>query len=268
VGALASTAVVEVRGQPIRYSVGGSGRPLLLIMGIGGHLEMWRPLLEELAGVETIAFDLPGCGQSPSPRVPLRIGQLAGLVEGLLDELGYAETDVLGLSYGGFVAQQLAVRSPSRVRRLVLAATSTGAISLPPPPHNFLRMLTPARYASESYFLRVAPALYGGVIARDPSALQAHAVDRRSHAPSAGGYLSQLYSVWGWSSFLWLWRVRQPTLVLAGSDDRLVPLVNARILATGIPSAELHVVRGGGHLFLLDQPADVAPLITRFLALE
>jgi pimeloyl-ACP methyl ester carboxylesterase len=127
-------------------------------------------------------------------------------------------------------------------------------------------MLTPTRYSSDAYFLRVAPSLYGGAIARDAGVLSAHAADRRTHTPTAAGYLSQLYSVWGWSSLPWLWRVRQPTLVLAGSDDRLVPLVNARVLAGAIRRAHLHVVPGGGHLFLLDQARDVAPVISRFLA--
>jgi poly(3-hydroxyalkanoate) depolymerase len=261
-----AVAFADVRGQRLRFAVRGSGPPLLLIMGIGGHLEMWRPLIVELGAFQTIVFDMPGCGRSPTSRRPMRMGQLARLVEGLLDHLDLAQVDVLGFSYGGFVAQQLALQARSRVRRLVLAATSAGALSVPPPPHNIVRMMTPARYSSEAHFRRAAPSLFGGRIARDTAVLDAHFADRKAHPPSLGGYLSQLYSAWGWSSMPWLWRLRQPTLVMAGADDRLVCLANARALAAVLPDAHLHVVAQGGHLFLLDQAPDVAPVIARFLS--
>jgi pimeloyl-ACP methyl ester carboxylesterase len=80
------------------------------------------------------------------------------------------------------------------------------------------------------------------------------------------GYVAQLYAIAGWTSLPWLPRLRPPTLVLAGDDDPIVPLVNGRILHRLIPGARLHVVRGGGHLFLLDQPAETAALVTEFLS--
>src|ERR1700730_11354885 len=176
--AVASGNFTEVRGQRLHFAAHGSGPPVLLIMGIGGHLEMWRPLIVELEAFQTIVFDLPGCGRSPTPRRPMRMGQLARLVEGLLDHLGLAQVDVLGFSYGGFVAQQLALQASSRVRRLVLAATSAGALSVPPPAHNMVRMMTPARYSSEAYFRRAAPSLFGGRIARDAQVLDVHFAER------------------------------------------------------------------------------------------
>jgi len=264
--AVGSAAFADVRGHRVHFAVRGCGPPLLLIMGIGGHLEMWRPLVSELRDFQTIVFDMPGSGRSPTPRTPMRLGQLAGVVEGLLDHLGVAQVDVLGFSYGGFVAQQLARQDGPRVRRVVLAATSAGALSVPPPAYNIVRMMTPARYSSEGCFRTVAPSLYGGRIARDAAVLDAHFADRKAQPPSMGGYLSQLYSAWGWSSLPWLWRLRQPALVIAGADDRLVHVANARALAALLPDARLHVVAGAGHLLLLDQAAEVAPVIARFLS--
>ena len=82
------------------------------------------------------------------------------------------------------------------------------------------------------------------------------------------GYLAQLYAIAGWTSLPWLSRLRQPTLVIAGDDDPIVPLVNGRLLNRLIPDARLHIVDGGGHLFLLERPAEIADLVTRFLSEE
>jgi pimeloyl-ACP methyl ester carboxylesterase len=82
--------------------------------------------------------------------------------------------------------------------------------------------------------------------------------------PSPWGYVAQLYAISGWTSLPWLWTLRQPTLVLAGDEDPIVPLVSGRILARCIPDARLHVVRGGGHLFLLERPAEIAQLVADF----
>jgi pimeloyl-ACP methyl ester carboxylesterase len=124
----------------------GQGEPLLLINGLGANLEMWQPLVRELAGArEVIAFDLPGTGRSARPRRPLRMPQLAQLVGDLLDGLGHRRLDVLGYSLGGIVAQELAYRAPARVSRLVLCATTPGLPSVPPDPVVTALMLTPAR---------------------------------------------------------------------------------------------------------------------------
>jgi pimeloyl-ACP methyl ester carboxylesterase len=91
----------------------GAGEPLLLINGLGANLEMWHPLVAELADErEVVAFDLPGTGSSARPQWPLRLPQLAGLVTELLDHLGIEQPDVLGYSLGGIVAQEPAHRAP------------------------------------------------------------------------------------------------------------------------------------------------------------
>src|SRR5262249_61267005 len=92
---------------------------------------------------------------------------------------------------------------------------------------------------------------------------QAHT--RLPRAPSLRGYLLQLAAIAGWSSLRFLHRIRQPTLVMTGDDDPIVPTVNGRILAGRIPAARLHLVHGGGHLFLLDQAAEAAAIIGEFL---
>ena len=98
----------------------------------------------------------------------------------------------------------------------------------------------------------------------DPRALLRGTIGRL-RAPSMVGYAGQLYAIAGWSSMPWLHTLRQPTLVLAGDDDPIIPLVNGRIFAWRIPDATLHVVPGGGHLFILERPAAIADLVTTFL---
>jgi poly(3-hydroxyalkanoate) depolymerase len=190
---------------------------------------------------------------------------LATVVCGLLDVLGQDEVDVLGISFGGAIAQQLARQYPDRVRRLILCATSPGFVSVPPRPLPALFLMSPARYYHPAIFRFMMPRIVGGVTARDPSALAAQAGPRLSRPPDPLGYLFQLYATMGWTSAHWLHNLEQPTLVLAGDNDHAIPLVNAKLLANRIPDARLHVVKGGGHLFLLDEPDSVIDEIHAFL---
>ncbi len=259
---------VDVDGVRLRTSVRGAGPPLLLITGLGASLDLTRPFERELTarGVQTVAFDAPGIGESTAYPRPRRMRGVARTIEAMLDALGYTEVDVLGVSLGGVVAQQLAHQAPRRVRRLVLAATGPGLGGVPGSPRVLLALATPRRYYQPDYYRRVAGRIYGGAARRDPDALLHGSPARFVERPSVRGYFGQLYAITGWTSLPWLHRLRQPTLVLAGDDDPIVPLLNGRILAHRISGARLHVVPGGGHLFLLEQPAEMAALVTRFLA--
>jgi poly(3-hydroxyoctanoate) depolymerase len=259
---------VDVDGIRLRTSVRGGGPPLLLVTGLGASLELARPFEQELTarGVQTLAFDAPGIGESTAYSLPRRMPVIAHTIEAMLDALGYDRVDVLGVSLGGVVAQQLAHQAPRRVRRLVLAATGPGLGGVPGSPRVLLALATPRRYYQPDYYRRVAGRVYGGQARRDPDALLHGSPARFVERPSVRGYLGQLYAIAGWTSLPWLHRLRQPTLVLAGDDDPIVPLLNGRILARRIPDARLHVVDGGGHLFLLERPAETAALVTGFLA--
>jgi poly(3-hydroxyalkanoate) depolymerase len=256
---------VAVDGLRLRVRVQGEGPPLLLVMGLGGSLELWEPLVHELEGCTTITFDAPGTGDSEVSWRPLRMRELAGIAAHLLDELGCPRADVVGVSFGGGVAQELVHRHPDRVRRLVLAATTCGFGGLPGRPSALALLSTPYRYYSRSHLGAIAARLYGGEIARRPELLARHAYRGLAHAPSLRGYLWQLSAIVGWSSLPYLHRIRQPTLVLTGDDDPIIRVTNGRILARLIPNARLHVIRGGGHLFLIDQAKESAELIGRFL---
>lgn len=246
----------------------GSGRPLLLIMGIGGSLDMWAPFEDAIAahGVSTLAYDAPGTGRSTRHRHPHRIPGMARTVLAMLDALGYDEVDVLGVSFGGGVAQELARLAPQRVRRLVLAATGPGVGGVPGDPRALWALATPRRYYDPEYFRRVAGTIYGGPARRDPEGTLLASHRRFLNPPSPAGYAEQLWAISGWSSLRWLHRLPQRTLVLAGDDDPIVPALNGRILAWRIPRARFLALAGGGHLFLLEDPVTAARLVGDFLA--
>jgi poly(3-hydroxyalkanoate) depolymerase len=258
---------VEVAGLRLRVGRHGSGPPLLLITGIGANLDMWGPIEPHFEGRELIAFDAPGVGGSQRPRLPRRMRGLADITRELMDVLAIDRADVLGYSFGGALAQELAKRAPERVRRLVLCATAPGLGGLPPRPVAALMLATPARYYHPRLLELTVPHVAGGRTRRDRTALAEHAGARLGRPPHPLGYAFQLYAAAGWTSLPWLHRVEHPTLIVAGDDDPAVPVTNARMLAKRIPGARLHVIRGGGHLFLLDEPDSAVPEITTFLDL-
>lgn len=264
---------VAVRGIAARVSVRPArGRfaehpPLLLCNGIGASLEALQPLVDALdpdRGV--IRFDVPGVGGSPPPPFPYPLAGLSSWVAALVTRLGHREFDVLGLSWGGALAQQLALQSRRRVRRLVLVATGTGSLMVPAHPSVLARMMTPRRHRDPAYAARVASQIYGGSMRSDP----ARGADLLHAATRAGpkrGYYYQLAATTGWSSLPFLPLVRQPTLVLAGDDDPIIPVANAHVLARLIPGSRLHVYPGG-HLGLLTESDELAPVIEHFLTDE
>jgi pimeloyl-ACP methyl ester carboxylesterase len=244
----------------VRISVEGEGPPLLLLNGVGAPLELWRPLLPRLSGFRTIAYDTPGSGGSVASAIPLSILGHARLALALLDALGCREAAALGFSFGGMVAQELARLAGSRITRLALVSTTCGWGGVPGDPAALFEISDPERYYSRPLF--AAPAATVGtdglVGSRTDGRVPVYPVNRR-------GYLYQLWAASTWSSLPWLGRIRQPTLVLTGDSDTVVPAMNARILASMIPSARLVVIRRGNHLCLFERRDETAPLLNDFL---
>jgi poly(3-hydroxyalkanoate) depolymerase len=271
------TRTITVKGQRLRIAIrpgdpglsrdeGGTRPPLLLMNGLGANLELLQPFVEALdPAIEVVCFDVPGVGGSPPPAIPYRFATLAWLVARMLDQLGYAQVDVLGISWGGGLAQQFALQHRTRCRRLVLVSTATGALMMPGRVAVLAKLATPRRYLDPAYLAEIAPELYGGDLRSHPETVRAYA--RAVHAVSLHGYLYQLLASIGWTSLPWLPLIRQPTLILAGDDDPIVPLANAKLMQRLIPDARLHVFHDG-HLGLLTQAHELAPRVAQFLAEE
>ena len=262
------TRQLTIDGQLLQVAVrhaGGSGPPLLLFNGIGANWELAKPFLEALTNTAAIIFDVPGVGGSPRTLLPYRPSTLARLASGLVAKLGYTVVDAAGVSWGGGIAQQFAHQYPRLCRRLVLAATAPGFTMVPASPSVLWKMATPRRYTDKDYLNRIAADIYGGSFRHDPSLIGRHA--GAMHGARNLGYLYQLLAMSGWTSLPWLWSLPQPTLVLMGSDDPLVPPINGHILTGLIPNAELRMI-DDGHLFMVTRPKETAALIETFLADE
>jgi poly(3-hydroxyalkanoate) depolymerase len=257
--------VLTVGGRRLRVAVRPGtdpGRPpLLLCNGIGTDLSTFQRFVDALdPSIEVIRFDPPGVGGSPLPPLPYPFPLLARLVGRMLTELGYRRFDVLGVSWGGGLAQQLALQNPRRCRRVVLVATATGTLMVPAAPRVLLHMATARRHHDVGYARSIAGEIYGGRLRRHPELAAELAGET-----SGRGYLYQLASGLGWTSLPFLPLVGQPTLILAGADDPIIPLVNAKVMTRLIRHAQLHVYPDG-HLGLLTMTDELAAVITAFLA--
>ena len=257
---------LDVGGQLLRVGIrrgSDASPPLLIFNGIGANLELVGPFVDALEDITVIIFDAPGVGGSPVPLIPYRFSTLCVLSDRLLSQLGFeGVVDVLGVSWGGALAQQFAHLYPARCRRLVLGATSPGVLMVPAKWSVLSKLVGPRRYTDPAYLMEVGAEIYGGAYRRDPTLLVSHS--KHIQPPRGRGYLYQLLAATGWTSLPWLATLRQRTLVMHGDDDPIVPLVNAKILAGQIRDAVLHVI-DDGHLFLVTRARDVAPVIGAFL---
>jgi poly(3-hydroxyoctanoate) depolymerase len=252
---------VTARGLKLFVREQGDGYPLLMLNGIGSNTEMWGAAEMTLAqGSRTIVFDCPGTGRSQTSLMPLRMPELARVVVAMLDELGHERVDVLGFSFGGLLAQQLAHDAPERVRRLALLGTGCGWGSSFGPPAAILAVSNPLRYYSRTWF-DLTNRLIG-----EPESEHVDATARLAHPPSALGYSYQLYAAASWTSLPWLHRVKAPTLVIAGARDRLVPPSNAIQLAQQLRTSRLHLLPDVGHLLLFYRDSPAPGLLADFFS--
>lgn len=265
-GPQAGTRTINVRGQRLRVFIrpgNGTRTPLLLMNGVGVNLEVLQPFVDALdPAYEVIRFDVPGTGGSPAPRVPYRFWMHAWLVAEMLDQLGYRQVDVLGVSWGGALAQQFAFQYPRRCRRLILVSTGTGALMVPGRPSALAQLATPRRFQDPSHMERIAGETFGGKVRTNPEYARAFA--RSIRLGGQRGYFYQMLGGVGWTSLPWLCLLRQPTLILHGDDDPIVPLINAHILHRLIPNSRLYIFHDG-HLGLGTSAREITPVIEQFL---
>lgn len=258
---------ITVEGQEIKIAVRAGKKdvtPLLFCNGIGANLELLMPFVNKMnKDIPAICFDVPGVGGSPAPVLPYRLPSLAKLLGKMLTQLEVEDFNVIGVSWGGALAQEIAHQYPTRCKKLILAATSAGMVMMPGKPSVLLKMATPLRYLDPMYMVKIAPEIYGGIIRRKPEEIFVHANAIRMR--TGVGYFWQLFAGLGWTSVHWLPKLKQSVLVLAGDDDPIVPVVNAKLLNTLIRDSRLHIFKGGGHLFLLGFVDEALPLIEDFL---
>lgn len=254
-----SGELVRVGGRRLRVRRTGTGPPLVLLNGVAMSLATWEPLVRELDGFECIGLAVPGFMDPGRAEPVVTMRGFAALTCDVLDRLGVERADVLGLSFGGMVAQQLARDAPERVDNLVLVSTACGLGGVPSNPVSWWNAVLEGGWPMSSAW---GPAWlarqWSEVLRREFGASWTHGL-------SLDGLTQQFLAASMWSSLMWLPKLTQDVLVVAGTADPLVPPENATILASRIPRAETYRVRGGGHLCLLDQVSEVGPVIAEFL---
>jgi len=240
----------------------GDDLPLLVFSGIGMNLELLEPIAKALAPRRVISFDMPGIGQSPDPLVPYSMLSMAMTTSIVLDRLEIERVDVLGISWGGSIAQQFALQHRPRVGCLILAATAAGVLMVPGNAKAMARFTNPREFTVGNAIRRTLALMYNGGGAGIPVSLNA------ASPPSPVGWLCQVGAMFGWSSLPLLPLLDVPTLIIAGEEDNVVPPVNSRLLHAMIPGSRLRLVQGGGHLFMLSHLDRFATEIDGFLAMK
>jgi 3-oxoadipate enol-lactonase len=257
---------VERDGARIWWESRGAGTPVLLVMGLGYPGAMWYRLLPYLTdGYRTIALDNRGVGATGVPPGPYSIEQMADDAVCVLDAAGVGAAHVVGASMGGFIAQEIALRHPGRVRSLVLGCTNTNDAEAVLPDPGAIAMLTArasmtpreAAYAARPFVY--APDTPDEVVDEDIAV-------RLRQPTTPAGYTNQLQAAMAHrGTYERLPQIGVPTLVVHGTIDRLVNPANAAVLAGRIPGARLVMVEGASHIFLSDRTEECGTGLRAFL---
>jgi poly(3-hydroxyalkanoate) depolymerase len=202
---------------------------------------------------------MPGVGGSPEPVVPYNAWFMARIAAQLLDRFDMPRVDVMGVSWGGAMAQQFTLQNGERVNRLILAATTAGMLMIPGNPAALMKMADPRRYIDPDYMAKHFKTLYGGMVGNKAEHIN------RLKPPSKTGYFYQLLAMMGWTSAPFLPFMKHDTLIMMGGDDQIVPIANGKFLKMLIPNSEMYDIPDGGHLFLLSHAQECVGVISEFL---
>ena len=249
----------ELRVAVWRSGIKTTNLPVLFFNGIGANIEAMAPMAEMLNDRDFITFDMPGIGGSPDPVVPYNPIMMARIAALLLDRFDMPLVDVMGVSWGGAMAQQFAFQNAARTHRLVLAATSAGMLMVPGKPAALVKMADPRRYIDPNFMSKHFKTLYGGATSGKDGHIG------RITPPSKTGYFYQLLAMLGWTSAPFLPFMHKETLIMMGGDDQIVPMANGKFLNMLIPNSELLEIENGGHLFLLSHADESIAAIREFL---
>ncbi|UWP89044.1 alpha/beta hydrolase [Aliiroseovarius crassostreae] len=257
---------LRLDGAIVRYfhRPGETGQtPLLVCNGLGQSLEVLLPILNELGSRPLIAIDMPGVGRSEMRDDIATIPDYAQFTFSVLDKLGIRQFDVLGISWGGALAQQMTHDAPDRIGHLALAITSAGGIgSWWGTPIALSEIMFPLRFTNKTYGNFIGPWMYGGEAILHPEIFREYS--KHAIAPSPEGYFTQVRAMCSWTSLPWLRAINTPTLIIAGKYDGLIPIANQLLLASMIPDATLQIY-SAGHLLMFTKRHEVGPLISTFL---
>jgi 3-oxoadipate enol-lactonase len=268
-------ARIRAGGIEINYETYGEGEPLLLIMGFGASGAAWLPILPMLPGFKCIYYDNRGTGTSDAPADGYTIPQMADDASSLLKALGIAKAKVFGISMGGMIAQELTLRHPEQVEKVVLGCTTPGGANAVRPPDERIDQLMRSMELVQSDDLDAAldvmmPLLFpDDFIANHPELRQFMMAGLKMAPPPSHEVLERTRAgAMDFDAYDRLPQIRCPVLIVHGDMDVLAPAENANLIKNRIPQAELFMIPGAGHSFAAADPVGVHQRITQWLKSE
>jgi pimeloyl-ACP methyl ester carboxylesterase len=258
----------QVNDIRMYYEERGEGFPLVLIMGLGCNLDWWGDeLWDALASqYRVVAFDNRGAGRTDAPKVPYSIAGFAADTIGLMDALDIAKAHVFGVSMGGMIAQEVALRYADRVEKLVLGCTCCGGPETIQASPEVLQILVTRNDHPDAMKAGITKLLFPDAFAAIHASRIEEYWKRISAIPTEpDAFYRQLTAIQQWGCFDRLPNLQAPTLILHGTDDILVPPGNAEVLANRIPNATVKLYEGTGHGFTGQMPQEVAADVLAFL---
>lgn len=259
--------VIQTSRLKMYYEVHGEGEPLLLIRGLGSTCDGFKAQVEGLSPhFRVISFDNRCVGRSDQPQEPFTIADMADDTAALLDSLEVPSAHVFGVSLGGMVAQELALRDPAKVRRLVLACTHAGPRTAARSPEWAVRIFDESRDMPRADALKHSvPLLFARTtIDKRPELIEETLAVMANNNQPKSSYLLQLGAVMQHDTFDRLGQITQPTLVLTGMEDTLVDPDNSRRIAERISGARLIEFEETGHVFFTEKAAEVNRTLVNF----
>ena len=258
---------VSVNGLKLYYEIEGDGAPVVLIPGFAAGRWIWFKQTELSRNFRVIIFDPRGVSASEKPEGPQTISLLADDVAHLLETIGVESAHIVGASFGGFVAQEFALKFPAMTRKLVLCCTSFGGPNHVVPAPETLQALASTKGLNTEERMRA-----NLLLAFTPEYVETQ-VDEVDHIVRMRAtnevpehiYMSQLQAAMSFNTESRLAEIKSPTLVLSGDADIIVPVQNSRNLAAKIPGAQLQIVKGGSHTFFIEQAGTFNQIVKDFL---
>jgi len=258
----------ENAGTKIYWEEHGSGDPLLMIMGLGGCLEMWHRTMPVVTPhFRTIVFDNRGVGKSDVPPGPYPIPTMASDAIAVMNAAGIDKAHVYGISMGGIIAQELGLSYPERVRSLILGCTTHGGPAAVPAEPRVIEVLRKRdQMTVEEAIKAMTPFVYDA--GTPQSELEIDIDLRRRFPPPPQGYNAQLQGIFAYESRSRLPQIKCPTLVIHGETDQLIPAQNGRMIAELIPGAKLVMLPNASHIFMTDQPKASSEAVLGFFGIS
>jgi 3-oxoadipate enol-lactonase len=260
--------IARIGDIDIAYETFGDGPPLVVIMGLSGSRGHWRGFPERFADRHrVVTFDNRGAGETSAPPGPYTTAQMANDTLGVLDHLAIDAAAVFGVSMGGMIAQELALRAPERVTKLILACTGVGGTGMvPPDPAVVAAFASIGQGGAEASIRRMLVTNFSDrFLAERPDVIEELVTYGLTHRLSPAGFQGQLAAVATHDTASRAHGIRIPTLLLTGGVDRLIPSGNSEVLGARIESSRIVTLDGAGHMIWIEAADAVEQAMRDFL---